>query len=303
MARAIRRPGEGITVRPIGGLGNQLFIYATGYALARRRSSPLYIDDSWFATQSLRTFELDSFARAGTVMSGRWRTRPAPRSRFARLRERIRVAAGDVDPRMWREYSFRFQEPVLSAPSGVCLDGYFQSYKYFEDAGEDLRRQVLNISQPTDWFLRTAADLREANPWIAVHVRRGDYTQPGTRQYHGLLGRDYYSRALSLLRQLVGDRDVVVFSDDVDEARALLRGLSPTAAFLTPPAESQGIESLALMAGASAAVIANSSFSWWGAWLGDQPSRPVIAPRPWFNDINTDERDLFPHAWLTVGRE
>ena len=294
----------GITVSPVAGFGNQLFIYATGFAAASRQGCPLYIDDSWFATQSLRTYELDTFASIGTKATEKIQRSFASRTRPARLTRRVATRL-NMPPfkTISEKKSFNFDPGAHSCPPGVRLSGYFQSYKYFTDVSDQLREQLVSIIEPSPWFIETQSALNSLGPWIAVHLRRGDYLNKGTREVHGIVTGSYYSDTLRIMETLVPKATPVVFSDDPEAARQMLRDESPGAIFLDSAPTGKSIESIVLMSQSAGSIIANSSFSWWGAWLGDKEGRPVIAPRPWMDDQSVHERDLFPPGWLTLGRE
>ena len=123
---------RGVTISPVGGLGNQLFIYAAGYAASIRQGLPLYIDDSWFANQSERSYELDTFASNGIKVSEKIQKVFAPRSRQAQLIRRVATRLSVPPFRTISEKKlFSFNSDVLSAPPGARLTGFFQSYKYF----------------------------------------------------------------------------------------------------------------------------------------------------------------------------
>lgn len=288
----VREPG--VTVTLMGGLGNQLFMYGSGLAVARRLDCPLYLDLSWFDRQGLRTFEMSGFVHCGLVLSTGNR---AP-GRVRRAGRRIGKLAR---ARQFHEGSFCFDPAILQVEPGTSLHGYFQSWKYLEPVVPELRAQVLDLAHPSAWFAETLQRLRELLPWTALHVRRGDYRNPETARMHGLAGADYYARALAVEERLVGARTLVVFSDEPDEARGILRSVARDKVFVETPAGSPPLESLVLMSLADSIVTANSSFSWWGAWLTDRPEKIVVAPRPWFAELAHDERDLLPPHWISVG--
>lgn len=291
---------SGITVTPVGGLGNQLFIYALGYALSSRLGCELFIDRSWFATQSLRNYELTTFASVGVELPEKYWQTGGSRSRkpLAILSQELRRLSGTA----LREQGFGFDERILSAGPGVRLTGYFQSHKYFSSVQDSLRKQIRTISRPSVWYSRTKELLDSVGPWVAVHVRRGDYLNRGTRDVHGILERTYYLAALEIVDQIVPGLVPIVFSDEPELASQMLANDVPAAIFIENSAFSKPIETINLMAQSQAVVMANSSFSWWGGWLGDGGNRPVIGPRPWFDTSEHDERHLFPSRWISLGR-
>jgi hypothetical protein len=132
-----------------------------------------------------------------------------------------------------------------------------------------------------------------------LNVRRGDYTKAVNQQTLGLASAAYYARALRLLRRLGVSGPVFVVSDELDLAMAELADI-PDLQPIAPPAGTDLIEIVLAMSRAHAMVMANSTFSWWAAWLGDRPDRPVIAPRPWFNTLRLSERDLLLPHWVSL---
>jgi len=293
---------SGITVTPVGGLGNQLFIYSLGYALSSRLGCELYIDRSWFATQSLRNYELPTFASVGIELPERpWETgglRLTKQWGLASISRKLRRLSGTT----LSEEGFGFNERILSAGPGVRLEGYFQSHHYFSTVQESLRQQIRAISHPSVWYSQTKERLDSVGPWVSVHVRRGDYLNAGTKDFHGIIERPYYLAALDMVDKIVPGLVPIVFSDEPARASQMLANDFPAAIFMENSASSTPIETINLMARSQAVVMANSSFSWWGGWLGDSDCRPVVGPRPWFNSAEYNEGDLFPSRWISLGR-
>ena len=191
--------------------------------------------------------------------------------------------------------SCNFDPAVFEQPDGTAFEGYFQSYRYLDGCGDELRR-LLRFRfeyRARAEAARYAYRRRYRRPMVAVNVRRGDYLVPHMEPRWGNLARDgYYQRVAATL----GD-DVVylVFSDDLDWCRHNL---------VLEPAEFADFDpftSLVLMAGCEVNVVANSSFSWWGAYLN--PTSEVYAPTPWWRDMeppNDRQDDIVPPRWRTV---
>jgi hypothetical protein len=119
----------------------------------------------------------------------------------------------------------------------------------------------------------------------------------------GIVGIDYYQRAVRDIDARVGEAPIVIFSDSpelLSEYETLAPGRT---IFMNPPQDVRAIDILQVMGDASNLVIGNSTFSWWAAYLRDRADRTVIAPRPWLDDSNFDARDLLPLSWITLGRE
>lgn len=293
MSGAIRA----ITILPLGGLGNQLFIFGAGLALARHLDAALRVNCAWFSSQDLRVLELDLLEPDPSIIFY-----DSPTSFSAgvasKVRRKLFGSAG-----VYREpASFQFSPDFWNVTPGSALGGYFQSWKYLEPIATEIRSRVLTAGTPSQWFTSTEEKLNRLGTWTSIHVRRGDYLNPGTKEFHGLAECSYYEQATRIMASLEGHRNFVVFSDDVIAAKKLFAGILGTITFIESPPETPALETLQLMAQASGCVIANSSFSWWGAWLTDHPGKTVIAPRPWLDNPSTYERDLFPSHWLTIGR-
>jgi len=283
------RPGADrvVGVRVMGGLGNQLFQYAAARSLADRTGADLIADRSWFVHhghEAHLSWGLDQH------------------------RVRIDRQVDDRDPRavhvlpqrIRREAGFRFDPQLVDEQPGLLLDGYFQSPDYFS-GNEDAVRADLQLAAPaSDWAARTADTVRGLPTPTSVHVRRGDYvSDPGAQAVHGTCSPAYYERALEHLSQLAGPLDVVLFSDDPAWARENVDvSRARTVTVVDPPPGSPPAENIHLLSLARHAVLANSTFSWWGAWLRPDPGA-TLAPRPWFT-ADHDTRDLLPREWLTV---
>ncbi len=263
-----------IGVRLQGGLGNQLFQFATAHAVAKSRGLPLRVDRAPLDTYGSRDFELERVLDPSVVVVSLERAR-----------------------HVFREQGFRFDPSVLSVPARTWLTGYFQSWMYFDQNRGEL--QSLILGREPD-FLNQQTPVA-AEPFIGLQVRRGDYLQPAQLEFHGICNVAFYKRGLALARRLVGNLPAVVFSDDTETAREFAQVLSDA----TPDdvtGDASPLASLRRLCSASAHVIANSSFGWWGAWLSDN-SEVTVAPRPWFNDPSSDTRDLLPPNWLTLDRQ
>jgi hypothetical protein len=187
---------------------------------------------------------------------------------------------------------------VLNAPGNVYLAGYWQSEKYFKEIEDIIRRDFCLKSEPGPENAAMADEIKGV-PSVCVHVRRTDYvTDPRTNQHHGTCSPEYYRNAACLVGSQVSNPHFFVFSDEPDWARANLELPVPTT-FVTHNGSEKGYEDLRLMALCQHYIIANSSFSWWGAWLGNSGGI-VVAPKRWFNTEGRDTRDLIPAGWARL---
>ncbi|TCT03964.1 alpha-1,2-fucosyltransferase [Aquabacter spiritensis] len=280
-----------IVTRLAGGLGNQMFQYAAGRALALRRGTELRLDLSGLDAPGARAYGLGAF-RLTAPAAAAGDLPPARRSWADRLLGRPR--------RRLVEASLRFDPAVIAAPDGTCLDGYWQSERYFLDQDAPIRADF-TLRAPPDEANAALLDRIAGTTGICVHVRRGDYAaDPQVRAVHGTCGPDYYRAALGLLiDRLGGDLTAFVFSDDPDWTRAHIALPVPTV-YVTHNAADRPHEDLRLMQACRHHVIANSTLSWWGAWLGEKPGTLAVAPTRWFASPDRDARDIVPERWLRI---
>lgn len=296
-----------IIARIIGGLGNQMFQYAFGRRLALERGVPLKIDVSAFADYDLHGYALGRLAieaeEAGaaevaalTAVAPRFPENLVPRRLLPRFLRRSRR----YHPQHVHEgEGFTYDPAVVEREGSLYIDGYWQSERYFAPAAATLRRE---FAVPTPLAGRNAevADRIQAGPAISVHVRRGDYAaDPKTRAIHGLLSLDYYAAAVAHLAERVEAPRYFIFSDDPAWAAANL-DLPGEPVLVDHNDAATNYEDLRLMSLCDHHVIANSSFSWWGAWLNASAEKIVVAPARWVADPSKPCPDVCPEAWVRL---
>lgn len=284
-------PRPRCTVRLSGGLGNQLFQYAAGRALSLRTGAGLRIDTSfyWRKRKRSRPLELPQFPVAGEVDPIPKNFRMANRFRSA-LRRKLEAKT------TYREPHLHFDAAFDSLQAPVVLEGYFQSDRYFRDFAGQIRHELW-IPAPTDEAsLRIAEQMAQCEA-TSLHIRRGDYvTDKSAQQIFASCTPDYYHRAME---RIPGNDPVFVFSDDLDWAKANLRDVKP----LVFPSDSSPRSAMAdfwLMSRTEHHIIANSTFSWWAAWLADPDKGMTIAPAQWFRDPSVPDADLIPEDWIRL---
>ncbi|CAN5381781.1 alpha-1,2-fucosyltransferase [soil metagenome] len=285
-----------IAVQLGGGIGNQLFQYAAARALALRLGVPLALDLRLFDNHAARRYALDAFA-IETVEIDRNAFPPSARRLSGQIaswfRARRRFAT-------FRERRFTFDPDVPALPDWTWLAGNFQSERYFADQAAVLRRD-LALRRPPEGKNRAIHDAIAGSLAVSLHVRRGDYvTNPRANAVHGLVGADFYRNAVQYVADRAGGAPAVfVFTDDPDWVAASLDIGCPFTLVRHNLAGAEA-EDLRLMAACRHHIVANSSFSWWGAWLDASPDSMVIAPRPWFRDAAMDDSSLIPERWIRL---
>jgi hypothetical protein len=272
-----------IVVRLCGGLGNQLFQYAAGRRLADARKAELVLDLDWYErtphSDTPRAFELDRYAI---------------RARVATAAERRACQWRNI-----REKSFDFDPAVLELPDGTYLDGYWQSERYFDDIADAIRRDATPRTSPTLQDQRVGSAISAASAAVSVHVRRGDYVSlKAAADFHGTCSANYYRAALTAIASHVRDPHFFVFSDDLEWARRNIEPPGPVV-HVDHNGPATAFQDLRLMSSCDHHIIANSSFSWWGAWLNASADKIVVAPKVWFADARPTPA-LLPRSWIRL---
>lgn len=286
------RTGE-IVLGLQGGIGNQLFEWA--FAAALRASGRRVLYDA-VRCRGDRPLMIGPLLPASDRLAVPVGLALAGATKAALLSDRSW-------PRLVRQRRSGYDPSVLERLGGTSyLLGYFQSMRYFEgvepEVRESVRRLVDGMLSPSG--RRLADELRADPDRVAVHVRRGDYvSDPRAAARHGALGAGYYDRALEHASAL-GRTRRVWFSDDLEWVREHLARDGDQ--FCPSDATRHDGGEIALIASCATRIIANSSFSWWGGWLGapSSPTHPVIAPSTWFADGHSDAGELVPRDWVRL---
>lgn len=282
-----------IAVRLIGGLGNQMFQYAAGRALADRLGSELLLDTRDFEHYSLYGYGLHKLAIDIPVASPEQLTRwPSWIRRGSRLLRRI-----GFHTRWYPEIKFQYDAAWESIPDGTMIDGYFQSERYFRGITETLRREFVPVTSLSSQNAHLAELARNCES-VAIHVRRGDYvTNLNTFKVHGVCSQAYFEASIAYMRERLENPRFFVFSNDIAWAKDNL-ALGDNAIFVTGNERDPEID-IHLISQCRHQIIANSSFSWWGAWLNPNKCKMVVAPKCWFVKP-IDTRDLIPKNWIKI---
>lgn len=287
-----------VVVRLIGGLGNQMFQYATARALSLKIGAEVVLDLSWFGTDPDRGYALAPLSIQAFMANPMVKPNQS-NSFWARVVRRLGLPRHEGDIPVFSEASFRYDPrfEILQAP--IFLDGYFQSEKYFRQYREQLLKDLCPQTEASSSNARMLDKIRSKGA-ICLHIRRGDYvSNAAANAYHGMCSLDYYRAGLDIVACNLENPHCFVFSDDPNWVRENFRPAIPmTLVDINGPDEAH--EDLRLMAACSRFVIANSSLSWWGAWLSRADGKMVVAPARWFKTSQNDTRDLLPEDWLKV---
>jgi hypothetical protein len=276
-----------------GGLGNQLFQYALGRRLAMEQGCPLIIDDRALNSDPLRNYALNQFQIAyplakplsyplhglGIYLNPIYKSLPFAQS--------LTIA---------NEKRFAFDPEILESEGNIYLNGYWQSERYFLPIRQTLLEDLQLAKPLNSEQAALAQQIRQTNA-VSLHIRRGDYVSDSTtHSYHGLCDLDWYMRTVNAITQDISKPHFYIFSDDYAWATKNLNLSHPTH-FIEPQKDGYESIDMHLMSLCKHNIIANSSFSWWGAWLNQNPHKKVIAPANWFANAPHDTRDLIPSSW------
>jgi hypothetical protein len=280
-----------IVMRMCGGLGNQMFQYALGRRLSMDRKVPLLLDIAPFLSRGVhdvpRTYRLH-FMNVTVPTSLNWQ-----------------IDLGKAFPPGTHIQCMGIQEQsealnanVFDCPKTAYLAGYWQTEKYFLSIADQIRADFA-LAAPLTPGRQATADLMAQSLSISVHVRRTDYlTHPGAAVVHGTCSPEWYDQAMRQMADTVEKPRFFVFSDEPQWARNNLPSYE-NMVFVDPQPDDREYEDMHLMARCKHHIIANSTFSWWGAWLNPSPQKKVIAPKRWFLK-ESDLSDRLPPEWITL---
>lgn len=285
-----------IIINIIGGLGNQMFMYAYAKAL-EQRGYEVKMDISGFETYRLHDgYGLDKYNISLPVATKKEVARYYKRDFLAKVLRKL----GKRDKNVLIDDNLAFNKKWLEIEDDRYIIGYFQSERYFIDIRDLLLKEFAirdNLSSYT-------ADMKQkigiSKNSCSIHIRRGDYLVGNNINIHGLIGLEYYINSIEFLKQKRDDICFFVFSDDMEWTKENL-GLQ-NAIFVDSNSKRPPHEDIYLMSICQDNIIANSSFSWWGAWLNQNSNKVVVAPSRWFADHSKNEnsRHIICENWIRL---
>jgi len=287
----------------MGGLGNQMFQYALGRSLSLHYNVDLKLDLSFLLDRTshskdivIRDYDLgifniiENFATSEEVQ--KFNKKIFINKRIDQLSKKIL----GIKPTYVKEPYFHFFPGVFSLGPDICLEGSWQTEKYFLSCENIIRKDFTFKNPPGKKTLEILDKIKNCNA-VCVNVRRGDFL---TNSYHGAIGLEYYEKSEAIIREKYRGIHFFVFSDDIAWCQQNLNLSGPTTYVSHDYAGEKFSEYLRLMIHCDHFIIPNSSFAWWAAWLNDQPDKIVIAPKNWFNKGPKDTQDLIPDRWLKI---
>lgn len=288
-----------IIVQLKGGLGNQLFQYAAGLSLSSFHRTSLKVDISEVNQSdkqigTFRRFDLQQLLLEPSIAS-KEEIEAIKAKGINKFLEKLKPP---YKRKSYREIDFYFDDNFFKAGDNTYLSGYRQSEKYFEIIADKIILDFQIKPSLIKEVSETANQLRLENS-IAIHIRRGDFSNPIVNDYHGILEATYYQHAITKMNAQINDPRFYVFSDDPSWVEQNLSFTSPVE-MISSKYTTSSIEDFYLISQCRHQIIANSTFSWWAAWLNPNPDKIVIAPKKWFNNAPYDTKDLIPESWITL---
>ena len=282
-----------IRIKLTGGLGNQMFQFAIGFAIAKKNDVRLSLDLNYINRRQLfNGFELEKVFNIYSKVSFLNKTLSFQSINFKEILNKI-----DVTFYNFKEPHFHYTSKILDIPKHSYLDGYWQSELYFKDCSKEIKK-IFSFSDKLDEQNQLISNDIDQSNSISIHIRRGDFLLKRNDNHYMNL-KEYYLKAINESSKFFKNPKYFIFTDDpswVTDNFVLDHSY-----FIV--AVNQGAKSfydMHLMSLCKSNIIANSSFSWWGAWLNDNKDKIIYAPKDWFKDKSISTDDLIPNSWNII---
>jgi hypothetical protein len=276
----------------MGGLGNQMLQYALGRNMSIKYDSPLWLEFSWFDynrdLQFARVCNLDKFNTQHQCVNFNnvvWKLRFTPHFK-------------DINPfklKIIKEIEYgSFDPSILEAGDNIILEGLFPSYKYFEGIRKLLLKDFTPCLDMDSVNLECLNDIVSSNS-VSVHFRRGDYAHTG---HHRMLDKTYYEAAIKYIEERKEALKLFIFSDEPEWVLQNMHFNHPYK-IINFNKDDKNYFDMELMKHCKHNIIANSTFSWWGAWLNENPGKMVVAPADW-STLEINKMQNIPSDWIIL---
>lgn len=292
-----------IVTELLSGLGNQLFQYAVAKQLALIKNVPLKLDVSFFENQTLRSYKLNHYNIQAKIASLKevnnylyiYNSSSFP----SKILRKIDLRLPRTKRKLFKEeIPWHYESDLYKVSSDIYIKGYWQHYKYFENLDNAIINELtLNMQLPTYANILSQNIVGDSKS-VSIHIRRGDYiTDKDANNLMGVLPLTYYYSAIEYIKKHIQNPNFYVFSDDLEWAKHNLQ-LSDNANYVDGGKDYIDLD---LMAKCKHNIIANSSFSWWGAYLNANQNKIVIIPKKWVvpPDINAGIELAMP-TWIKI---
>ena len=285
-----------VIVKIIGGLGNQMFQYAYAKAL-EQKGHEVKIDISAFETYKFHGgYQLDKYNIDLDSSIKDENDKFYKNTFFYKVLRRFGM---DFSRRI-KEKSLLFDKKLLEIDDNSYLDGYFQCEKYFKDIREIILKQFTINQDISNYTKEIKNKIQNFQNSCSLHIRRGDFVNSKNINIHGACDIEYYKKAMKYLEEKVVNINYFIFSDDIEWVKENLA--IQNAIYIDSKEKRIPHEDIYLMSLCKNNIIANSSFSWWGAWLNQNENKIVIAPKRWFADdkLESQSKDIVCDSWVKI---
>ena len=280
-----------VIVKLTGGIGNQMFEYTFGEQL-RYLGYDVKYDISELQEYKVHAgYELENVFNLRLNYARDYELKKYKLTLWNRLLRKLNAHNSWI---VQQDFSYNMKYLQLNRKETLYLDGYWQSEKYFKNIVDKVRQKFIfpELDIKNKEYLNT---IQNANS-VSIHVRRGDYVNHPL--HGGICDLAYYQRAIEYIKQKVNNPLFVIFSNDIEWCKSNLQ--LENSLYIADNSGDNSYKDMQLMSYCQHNIIANSSFSWWGAWLNNHEQKLVIAPSKWFNDPNYNTKDVIPASWYQI---
>ncbi|MCU7521148.1 MAG: alpha-1,2-fucosyltransferase [Ignavibacteria bacterium] len=298
-----------IICRLKGGLGNQLFQYAIARRLSKKCNCDFKLDISAFQNDNFgRDYMLGKFNVIQNIVTSEelrtinlWFSNSC-KGKLLRCGSKVlpyyrRYIVNETRP-------YFYDQNILKIRNNSCLNGYWQNENYFKEIRDILLKEFVVVSKLRGKNKDLADDINKTNS-VGIHIRRHKGIQSNSVLYkkvvsqYGLVSNEYYNRAVDIIANKQSNIEVFVFSDDIEWAKANLNFTYPIT-FVDNNDEANGYEDFRLLSLCKHQIIANSTFSWWAAWLNNYHDKVIISPNKWVQSLLNIPNGIYPDNWLLL---
>ncbi len=297
-----------IIVHICGGLGNQMFQYACGYALSQKNNDTLKLDTTYFYYSDYRKYELKEFridvpfASEEEIIELQYEYETI----FATIKRKITRKKRKLSRYYYQEPHFHFDKNIHTLSGNIYLKGFWQCEKYFLTYKHNLLTHFTlknKLSKKSEEYKKIIRSTQS----ISIHIRRGDYIDTVKKKgrtfnvigIFGLCSMEYYKKAITHIESKINNPHYFIFSDDLEWTRKHFNFIK-NSTFIKLDTTTSDSEEIYLMSICKHNITANSTFSWWGTWLNQNPNKIVIAPQKWTNDPTKNLKDIIPKDWMCL---
>ena len=289
-----------IIVRVTGGLGNQMFQYAMYKSLEKKGKLVKLDSKSFYETKKEHNgYELERIFDIKPNKPTKEDLEKFDKNNISTLFKIKRKLFGDKKF-VYDTKEYVFNKDVYKLKNSY-LNGYWQSIKYFEGIENDIKKDFRFKNQLDNKNLEILNEIENSNS-ISIHIRRGDYMSPENYNMYGCIATPtYYKKAIKVIEEKVENPTFFVFSNDMDWVKKNIQ-INSRVFYIDINSGNGSYKDMQLMSNCKHNIIANSSFSWWGAWLNENKNKIVIAPKKWINreDVDSDKIELFCEGWTLL---